>query len=50
MIKEKKEVYPLVWNLVWPCLNNSAFARKVFWGSEQKKMRHNFEVLAKAKK
>ena len=49
MAKGKKEIYPLVVHLLWPFLNNLPFTRKIFWAGEQKKMRYNFEVLAKAK-
>ena len=52
MVKGKKEIYPHLWTLLWPFMNNLGFARKIYWSMEQSKMRYNFEVIAaeKAKK
>lgn len=49
MIRGKDEIYPLVWRLAWPGMNNVPLIRNLFWRAEQKKMRHNFAVLEKVK-
>jgi len=45
----KKEIYPHLWRLLWPIMNNVGLARKMFWAMEGKKMVYNFEVIAAAK-
>jgi hypothetical protein len=49
MAAGKKEIYPHVWRMLWPVMNNCGLARKMFWAMEQKKMHYNFQVLAAAK-
>ena len=49
MVRGKQEVYPPVWTMAWPWMNNFAFARNLFWAREGKKMKYNFAVLAREK-